>query len=77
MADYLRTNDNLERLWARLEAAGAHLPSNSDALSGVDARVLAAALDEFERHEGGIRGHLLAHGTSPADLDTLVSRLVR
>jgi hypothetical protein len=39
--------------------------------------VLAAALDEFERHEGGIRGHLLAHGTSPADLDTLVSGLVR
>jgi protein-tyrosine phosphatase len=42
MADYLRTNDNLERLWARLTAAGAHLPSNSDALFGVDARVLAA-----------------------------------
>jgi hypothetical protein len=76
MADYLRTNDNLDRLWARLAAAGAHLPSNSDALFGVDARVLAAALDELERHEGGIRGHLLAHGTTPADLDRVATRLV-
>lgn len=76
VADYLRTNDNLDRIWARLIASGAHLPANNDGLVGVDAAVLGSALEEFEEHEGGIRGHLLAHGTTDADLAALDARLL-
>ena len=82
VADYLRTNDNLAGLLARLEAAGAHLPALSDGtldpqtLLGVDEGALTAALAELERHPGGVHGHLLAHGATAADLDALTARLV-
>ncbi|WP_433502177.1 tyrosine-protein phosphatase [Pseudonocardia halophobica] len=76
VADYLRTNENLDRLWARLEAAGAPLPADVRGLLGVDRAALEAVLDEMEAHPSGLRGHLLAHGTDPDDLDLLTRRLV-
>jgi hypothetical protein len=74
LADYLRTNENLEHLLARLEAAGRHLPAVSKRLLGVDAAALTAVLDEMESHPDGIRGHLVSHGADPADLDAIVAR---
>ncbi|MCE0766300.1 tyrosine-protein phosphatase [Pseudonocardia kujensis] len=76
LADYLRTNENLERLWARLEAGGVPLPGDVQGLFGVDRAALEAVLDAMEARPGGLRGHLLAHGTDPDDLDLLTRRLV-
>ncbi|WP_345383257.1 tyrosine-protein phosphatase [Pseudonocardia yuanmonensis] len=76
VADYLRTNQNLERLWARLEATGVPMPDDVEGLLGVDRAALEAVLDEMDAHPDGIRGHLLDHGTDPDDLDLLTRRLV-
>ncbi|MFR9804588.1 tyrosine-protein phosphatase [Pseudonocardia sp. RS010] len=76
VADYLRTNENLTRLWARLEATGVPLPDDVAGLVGVDGAALEAVLDDMDAHPGGLRGHLLAHGTDPDDLDLLARRLV-
>ncbi|WP_214367690.1 tyrosine-protein phosphatase [Pseudonocardia sp. H11422] len=75
-ADYLRTNDNLDGLWARLQAAGARLPADEDALFGVEEVALDAVLDDLERHPGGLTGWLVRHGTDPDDLQRLAERLV-
>ncbi|NMI01878.1 tyrosine-protein phosphatase [Pseudonocardia acidicola] len=75
-ADYLRTNDNLDRLWARLEAAGAPMPADEDALLGVEEAALDSVLDDLERHPGGLTGWLVRHGTDPEDLRLLAERLI-
>ncbi|MHA6795022.1 tyrosine-protein phosphatase [Pseudonocardia bannensis] len=75
-ADYLRTNDNLDRLWARLEAAGAPMPADEDALLGVEAAALDSVLDDLEGHPGGLTGWLVRHGTDPDDLRRLGERLI-
>jgi protein-tyrosine phosphatase len=75
VADYLRTEENLPRLWAALRAAGVREPRNR-ALLGVQGPALEAVLDEVEAHPGGAAGWLATHGVDPADLDRFVARLV-
>lgn len=75
VADYLRTNDVLDALWARLRASGVPDPDH-DALYGVEAAALEAVLDDLENHPGGVHGHLVAAGTDPADLRRLAERLL-
>jgi protein-tyrosine phosphatase len=75
VADYLRTEANLPRLWAGLRAAGVREPRNR-ALLGVQRAALESVLDEVEAAPGGARGWLEAHGVDPAELDRLVARLV-
>ena len=75
LADYLRTLDNLDALWARLRAAGIPDPAH-DALLGVDAAALEAVLDELADHPAGVPGRLLQAGADPADLRRLAERLL-
>ncbi|MDQ4119783.1 MAG: tyrosine-protein phosphatase [Actinomycetota bacterium] len=75
VADYLRTNDVLDALWARLRAAGVPDPDH-DALYGVEASALEAVLDDLDGHDGGVHGYLVAAGTDPADLRRLAERLL-
>lgn len=75
VADYLRTNDNLDALWARLRAAGTPEPHH-DSLLGVEAAALEVALDELADRPGGVHGRLLDAGTDPADLRLLTERLL-
>jgi protein-tyrosine phosphatase len=76
LADYLRTNENLDGLWARLEAAGTHRRADVKGLGGVDGEALGEALDAMESHPGGIRGYVLDHGVDAEDLDLLERRLL-
>jgi protein-tyrosine phosphatase len=73
--DYERTNDNIDALLARLEAAGAQLPPESQHLLAVDKDALIAGLDTLESGEG-LRAHLLSHGATESDLDAVAARLV-
>ncbi len=75
LADYLRTEANLPRLWAALTAAGVRAPRNA-ALLGVDAEALEGVLDEIEDTEGGTAGWLVEHGADPADIARLATRLL-
>jgi protein-tyrosine phosphatase len=75
VADYLRTNENLVPLWARLRAAGVALPGDDLQSLAVERTTLDAALDEMEAHPGGVRGHLLSHGADRDDIDLLTRRL--
>ena len=75
MADYLRTERNLPRLWAALHAAG--IPSPRDrALRTVQASALDAVLDELDDAAGGATGWLAAHGVDEATLARLATRLL-
>ncbi|MCF7549701.1 tyrosine-protein phosphatase [Pseudonocardia sp. WMMC193] len=79
LADYAATNANLEPLFARLRASGAHLPGvddDAEALLGVDPAALEAVLDDLESHPGGLRGYLVANGADPAHLDAITARLL-
>ncbi|WP_165922594.1 tyrosine-protein phosphatase [Pseudonocardia endophytica] len=75
VADYLRTNDVLDALWARLRASGVPDPDH-DSLFGVEAAALEAVLDDIEAHDGGVHGFLRAAGTDPDDLRRLAERLL-
>ena len=75
VADYLRTNDVLDALWARLRASGVPDPDH-DSLFGVEASALEAVLDELEARPGGVQGWLLSVGTDAADLRRLAERLL-
>ena len=75
LADYLRTEANLPRLWAALTAAGVPRPHNA-ALLGVQAEAIEGVLDEVDRTEGGAAGWLVGHGVQPSDLERLTSRLL-
>ncbi|QJY49237.1 tyrosine-protein phosphatase [Pseudonocardia broussonetiae] len=75
VADYLRTEANLPRLWATLRAAGIREPRNR-ALMGVHRAALESVLDEVEGHEGGAAGWLAAHGVDDAALARLSDRLL-
>jgi protein-tyrosine phosphatase len=75
MADYLRTEANLPRLWAALTAAGVPSPRNS-ALLGVQAEALEGVLDDVDAAEGGTAGWLVEHGVDPADIERLSARLL-
>ncbi len=75
VADYLRTNDVLDALWARLRASGVPDPDH-DALYGVEAAALEAVLDDIDAHDGGVHGYLVAAGTDPAALRRLAERLL-
>jgi protein-tyrosine phosphatase len=75
LADYLRTGDDLPRLWAALNAAGVPSPRHR-MLLGVQADALDAVLDEIDAAEGGAAGWLVARGADPADVDRIASRLV-
>lgn len=75
LADYLRTGDDLDRLWAALNAAGVGSPLNP-AMAGVDREALAVVLDEVEAGSGGTAGWLSAHGVTEADLSRLADRLL-
>ena len=75
VADYLRTEANLPRLWATLHAAGIPAPRNR-ALSGVQREALESVLDEVEGAPGGTAGWLAAHGVPDADLRLLADRLL-
>ena len=75
MADYLRTEDNLPRLWELLRSAGIPEPRNR-ALLGVQASALESVLDEIESAEGGAVGWLSAHGVDGPTLARLAERLL-
>ncbi|WP_219419227.1 tyrosine-protein phosphatase [Pseudonocardia nigra] len=75
VADYLRTEPNLPRLWAALHAAGVPSPRNH-VLAGVHAGALGAALDEVEAGLGNVRVWLAAHGATDAELERLADRLL-
>jgi protein-tyrosine phosphatase len=75
VGDYMRTEANLPRLWAALNAAGVPTPRNR-ALLGVQARALEAVLDEVEGAAGGAAGWLVAHGVPQSDLERLAQRLL-
>lgn len=75
LADYLRTEANLPRLWAELHAAGVPSPHNP-ALYGVQAGALEAVLDEWDGHPDGVRGWLTVHGVPAGNLDRLGDRLL-
>ena len=75
LADYLRTEPNLPRLWAALRAAGVPEPDNR-ALLGVHGGALEALLDELDASAGGLLGWLTAHGVSAERLRLLERRLV-
>lgn len=75
VTDYLRTNDVLDALWARLRASGVPDPDH-DALYGVEAAALEAVLDDLEAHPDGVHGHLVEAGTDPDDLRRLAERLL-
>jgi protein-tyrosine phosphatase len=75
MADYLRTDENLPRLWAALRAAGVREPRNR-ALLGVHRDALEAVLDEIDGAEGGAAGWLVANGADPIDVERLSARLL-
>ena len=75
VADYLRTDDVLDALWARLRASGVPDPDH-DALYGVEAAALEAVLDDLGVHDGGVQGHLVAAGADAADLRCLAERLL-
>ncbi|GAA4553576.1 tyrosine-protein phosphatase [Pseudonocardia xishanensis] len=76
LADYRRTDDNIEFLLARLDAAGSRLPPGSQHLLAVDPDALTAGLDALESG-AGLRPHLVAHGAPEADLDAVATRLTR
>ena len=75
MADYLRTEPNLPRLWEVLRAAGVREPRNR-ALLGVHPEALDAVLDEIDAAEGGAAGWLVARGADRADVARLRDRLL-
>jgi protein-tyrosine phosphatase len=75
VADYMRTEANLPRLWAALHGAGVPSPRNR-ALLGVQADALEAVLDEVEGAPGGVIGWLTAHGVPESDLQRLSERLL-
>jgi len=75
LADYLRTEANLPRLWAALTAAGVRSPRNT-ALRGVQAEALEVVLDEVDATGGGAAGWLVEHGADPADITRLATRLL-
>ena len=75
VADYLRTEANLPRLWTLLRAAGIPEPHNR-ALLGVQASALESVLDEVESAEGGAAGWLAAHGVDGPTLARLAERLL-
>jgi protein-tyrosine phosphatase len=75
MADYLRTEANLPKLWAVLRAAGMPFPRN-EALLGVQAAALDAVLDAIEAAPGGIQGWLSEHGVERSELQQLSARLL-
>jgi protein-tyrosine phosphatase len=75
LADYLRTETNLPRLWDALRAAGVREPRNR-ALIGVHAGALEVVLDEIDAAGGGAAGWLVAHGADPADVERLSERLL-
>ena len=68
LADYLRTEPNLPRLWAALRAAGVPEPHNR-ALLGVQAGApWRAVLDEIETADGGVGrlGDRVRHRSGPS-----------
>lgn len=75
LADYLRTGDDLPRLWTALNAAGVGTPHNP-AMAGVDRAALVAVLDEVEAAPGGIVGWLNARDVTEGDLQRLADRLL-
>lgn len=75
VADYLRTEANLPRLWAALHAAGVPAPRNR-ALRGVQREALETVLDEVEGTSGGVPGWLAAHGVAGANVARLSDRLL-
>lgn len=75
VADYLRTEANLPRLWTLLRSAGIREPRNR-ALMGVHAAALDAVLDDVDAAEGGAAGWLAAHGVDDPTLDRLAQRLL-
>jgi protein-tyrosine phosphatase len=75
LADYLRTEPNLPRLWAALRAAGVPEPHNR-ALLGVQAGALEAVLEDVEGTPGGAGGWLAAHGVGAQRLELLRERLL-
>lgn len=76
VADYLRTNENLVPLWARLNAGGVSLPDGDAQTLFVERATLDGALDEMEAHPDGVRGHLLSHGADRDDIELLTRRLI-
>lgn len=75
VADYLRTEPNLPRLWAGLRRAGVPSPRNR-ALLGVQGDAIEAVLDEVEGAPGGVAGWLGAHGAGSDDVRLLAERLL-
>jgi protein-tyrosine phosphatase len=75
LADYLRTEPNMPRLWAVLRAAGVPEPHHR-ALLGVQRPALDAVLDEIDSVPGGAAGWVTGHGTDPDPLERLRRRLL-
>jgi len=75
LADYLRTEPNLPRLWDALRAAGVPEPHNR-ALLGVQGAALEAVLDEIDAATGGAAGWLAERGVAATDLRRLEQRLL-
>ncbi|MFC4949672.1 tyrosine-protein phosphatase [Pseudonocardia sp. GCM10023141] len=75
LADYLRTGDDLPRLWNTLRTAGVGPPHNPG-MAGVQREAIEAVLAEVEGAPGGLAGWLASRGVSTADLRRLTDRLV-
>ena len=75
LADYLRTEPNLPRLWTALRAAGVPEPQHR-ALLGVHRGALEDVLDDIEDATGGAAGWPAALGVAEPDLRRLRDRLL-
>jgi protein-tyrosine phosphatase len=74
LADYLRTNDRLPELLARLDSAGVVMPHDRSLLQ-VSPNALNAVLDEVDGTPGGAEGWLRAAGADAATVALLRERL--
>ncbi|MCP3801608.1 tyrosine-protein phosphatase [Allokutzneria sp. A3M-2-11 16] len=80
VADYVRTQANMERVIARM-TGGVLLPEGVDFepirhLFEAPARAMEAVLDRLDAHPDGARGWLDEHGLSPITITRLTTRLL-
>lgn len=80
VADYTRSRLHLDAVMARMNAA-ANLPPHDErdvagSAYGISPDALAAVLELWSSHPGGVRGWLCSHGTGPETVDRWVSRFV-
>jgi hypothetical protein len=80
VADFVRTNDNLDAILKRIAQARPDLPAEAFAdvplsLLQAPAEAIAVVLDILASHPGGAAGWLVDHGLSASQLARLRDRL--